>query len=189
MDDSVARIPPPSDLAQPKYSRRLDQSKFALHRPPNHTVLPLALLHPIFAEFVADVELHEPTPEDNAFVLELRQTMSEPWEDERTQAQMFRGALAKYYDIQLYAAEVGSTRRTTDGHAVVGEYMYVVFEIKSWNGKGDPELQASFYALGSYRQIISSKKDPFDVLPCLIVYCTGGCLTALLSFAYSSQAP
>jgi len=111
-------------------STNQDSPSIALHRPPNITVLPLALLHPIFAEFVADVEFHEPTPEDNALVLELCQVMSGPWENEATQCQKFRKVLAKHFNIQLYAAEVGSTKRTTNGHAVVGEYMYVVFEMK-----------------------------------------------------------
>ena len=35
VDDSVARIPSPSDLSRPKYSRQLDESGFALHRPPS----------------------------------------------------------------------------------------------------------------------------------------------------------
>ena len=78
VDDSVAHIPLPSDLSHPKNSRQLDPSRFALHRPPNHTVLPLALLHSIFPNFVANVELYEPTTEDNTLVLELRQDMSGP---------------------------------------------------------------------------------------------------------------
>jgi len=177
VDDSVARITSPSDLSQPKYFRHLNQSRFALHRPPNHTVLPLALLHPIFAEFVANVELHQPTPEDNALVLELREVMSGLWEDEATQSEKFRHILAKHYDIQLYPAEVASTKRTTDGHAIVGKYMYVVFEMKGWNGKGDLEVQASLYPLEAFRPVLRNEKDPLDVLPCIIVYCVGGCLS------------
>jgi hypothetical protein len=76
VEDSLARITQPSDLSQ---FHELDQSKFDLHRPPKHTTLPLALLHPIFTEFVANVEHHKPIPTDNALVRNLREAMSETW--------------------------------------------------------------------------------------------------------------
>jgi hypothetical protein len=177
VEDSAARDTPPSDLSQPKQFRDLDQEKFALNRPPNPTTLPLALLHPIFAEFVTNVEDHEPTPEDNALVRELRQVMSKPWDEELKQSGEFRQILEKHYDIQIYPAEVANTKRATDGHAAVGDYMYVVFEMKTWNGKGDPEVQASLYSLEAFRAPIRGKKDPLDLLPCIIVYCIGGCLS------------
>jgi hypothetical protein len=176
-EDSAARNPKPSDLSQPKQYRDLNPTKFAFNRPPNPTTLPLALLHPIFAEFVTNVEHHEPTPEDNALVRELRQVLSKPWDEESKQSGEFRRILEKHYDIQIYPAAVADTKRTTDGHAEVGDYMYVVFEMKSWNGKGDPEVQASLYSLEASRALIRSKKDPLDLLPCIIVYCIGGCLS------------
>ena len=133
-DSATTRVLSPSDLSQPKYFFELNQSRFALHRPPKymHTELPLAFLdlHPIFAEFVADVEHHEPTPEDYTLVVELRKVMSEPWEDEVQQSYQFRKILGKHYNIELYAARVAATNRVSDGHAMVGEYIYVVFEIK-----------------------------------------------------------
>ena len=177
MDDSAARILRPSDLSQPKYYLQLKESRFALHRPPNHTTLPLALLHPIFAEFVADVEHHKPTPEDNALVQELSGVMSEPWEDKMAQSEKFRQILAKHYHIQLYSARVASTDRISDGHAVLGKYIYVVLGMKGWNGKGDLEVQASLYSLEAFRPILLGGKDPLDLLPCIIVYCIGGCLS------------
>ena len=175
-EDSAARIPRPSDLSQPKYLHKLNPSRFALHRPPS-TELPLALLHPIFGEFVSNVEHHEPTQEDNALVLELRKVMSGPWKDEEEQREQFRLILYKHYNIQLYPAKVGSTGRMTDGHASVGDYMYVVFEMKGWNGKGDSEVQASLYSLEAFRPVIREKQDPLDLFPCIIVYCVGRCLS------------
>jgi len=177
VDDSTARITSPSVLSKPKYYRQLKESRFALHRPPKHTTLPLALLHPVFAEFVAGVEHHKPTPEDNALVQELSSVMPGPWEDEVSQSAKFREILDKHYQIQLYSATVALTKRMSDGHAIVGPYMYVVLGMKGWNGQGDSEVQASLYALEASRKVIQGKMDPFDVLPCIIVYCIGGCLS------------
>jgi len=176
-DDSAARVPSPSYLSKPKNYRKLNESRFALHRPPNNTTLPLALLHPIFAKFVKNVELHQPTSADNALVLELCEVISKPWEDEIAQSDMFREILAKHYGIQIYSAAVASTNRISDGHAVLGKYMYVVLAMKGWNGKRDLEVQASLYSLEASRPILLGGKDPLDLLPCIIVYCIGGCLS------------
>ena len=176
VDDPVARIRSPSYLSQPENTCQLDKSKFALHRPPSYAVLPLALLHPIFAEFVANIQLYEPTGKDCALVLELRQVMLEPWEDTAIQFHKFRQILAKHYKIQLYAAEVGATKRTTKGHAQVGDYIYVVFEMNGWTDGGDPAVRASRYPLEAFRPVIRDKMDPYDMLPCIIVCCIGGCL-------------
>ena len=177
VQDSAARASSPSSLSQPKRFCKLDESKFAFHRPPKPNILPLALLHPIFAEFVANVEHHEPTPEDNALVVELCEVLSKPGATEVQQSELFRTALGKHYHIQLYSASVGSTTRTSDGHAAFGDYLYAVFEMKGWNGKGDPEIQASLYALEAMRPVIKNRKDAFDLLPCIIVYCVGGWLS------------
>ena len=191
VEDSTARDPCPSELAQPQHFRKLDQSKFALHRPPKPTELPLPLLHPIFAEFVANIrdQNHEPTPEDHALVIELRKVMSEPWENEMEQSHRFRMILEKHYNIRLTPGTVAGMRRASDGHAAIGGYMYVVFEMKGWNGNGDPEVQASLYTPKALRPAIRNEKDPLDLLPCIIVYCVGGCLSLHcypLPFAYSS---
>jgi hypothetical protein len=177
VEDSLARITQPSDLSQPKKTRQLDQSKFALHRPPSHTALPLALLHPIFTEFVANVEHYKPNPTDYALVRKLREVMSEPWEDKLKQSRKFRHILEEHYKIQIYSARVAETKHITDGHAEVGGFMYVVFELKGRDDEGDPEVRASLYSLEADRAVIRNKKDPLDLLPCIIVYCIGGCLS------------
>ena len=177
-EDSATRKSPPSDMSNP--------SIFALHRPPTHADLPLALLQPIFAEFVADAEHLEPNPEDNALVLELRSAMSEPWKDEDKQSAKFRAIIHEHYSIQLYPATVGSTKRTSDGHATIGQHMYLVFEMKGWSGNGDAEVQASLYALEALRVILDEKKDPLDPPLHGSLLCWWVSLTSLLSFAYSS---
>ena len=85
----------------------------------------MALLYPIFAEFVANVEHDKPTKEDHALLLELREVMLEPWEDEVKQSQKFRLILGKHYNIQLYSTTVAETNRISNGPAIVGElYMW-----------------------------------------------------------------
>jgi hypothetical protein len=176
VEDSVARTQP-SYLSYPKNFHELDGTKFDFHRPPNPTTLPLALLHSIFTEFVENVEHHEPTPTDNALVRDLCEAMSGTWEDELMQSRKFREILEDHYGIQIYPANVAQTTRTTDGHAQVGGFIYVVFEMRTWNGKGDPEVQASLYSLEADRAAFQSKRDPLDLLPCIIVYCIGGSLS------------
>ena len=83
--------------------------------------------------------------------------MSEPSEDEEIQCHKFRQILARHYKIQLYAAKVGATKRTTKGHAQVGDYIYVAFEMNGGNDKGDPEVRASLYPLGLFDQIYETK--------------------------------
>ena len=174
VDDTVACINSPSDLS--KMPNQLDQERFAFNRPPDPKVLPLALLNPVFAHFVANVEHYQPTLKDKALVLELRQVMSESWRDEATQAEKFQKTLEKHYCIELCTGEVGAMRRRTDGHAKVGDYLYVVYEAKGWNGEGDLEVQAALYPIEAFRPAIQ-EKDLYEKSPCIIIYSIGGCFS------------
>src|SRR5258708_38816827 len=85
--------------------------------------------------------------------------------------------LRDYYGIQLYAARVGPTDRITNGHISVGPYILAICGAKNWNGHRDPEVEASAYVLEAIRkELVGSKKDPLDVLPCMVIYLVGGCL-------------
>ena len=145
VDDTVTCINSPSDLA--KMARQLDDKKFAFNHPPDPKILPLTLLDPIFAQFVANIKHYQPTLKDEVLVHELHQVMSESWQDEATQAKKFWKTLEEHYCIKLYAGDVSGTRRRTDSHVGVGNYLYVVYEVKGWNGKGDPEVQAGLYPI------------------------------------------
>jgi hypothetical protein len=81
----------------------------------------------------------------------------------------------------LMAAEIGSTRYTSDGHLMQGEFMCSVNELKTWDGKGDPEIQAAGYYIESVRQLFTRGDFP-DRLPCMIIYCIGECLDQLHYF-------
>lgn len=88
----------------------------------------MALLHPIFADLVENVNLHSPTQEDNAFVRGLSNVVSQRSKSEHCET--FHDLLNKHYQIQLYAASVGASKRVTDGYAMVGKFMPVVCEAK-----------------------------------------------------------
>src|SRR5262245_47287664 len=76
----------PSSLGKPKEFAKLQENPArALHcnRPPDATsTVPATLLHPVFGQFLDNVNTHEPTTEDNALVLELSSTMSKFYPDE-----------------------------------------------------------------------------------------------------------
>ena len=173
MDDPATVHISPSTLAQK--IRTLDPSRFALHDPPTPEIIPLTLLHPIFAEFVANIKLHNPTQEDNAFVLDLRSAMSRKWESEAMRCNKFRDLLVKHYQIQLYAAGVGATTRMAHRHAMVGRFMAVVCKGKECNGSGYPDVQGCLYWVESIRKIVQDG-DPLDVLPCIFISLIGACL-------------
>ena len=139
-------------------------------------MIPLALLHPIFAEFMANVKLHNPTQEDNALVRELCSKMSQQWSSESGRCHEFRKILAKHYQIDLHAAGGSATAHATGGYAMVGQFMAVVCE---WNGKGGPGVQGFLYWVESIREIVRDG-DPLDLLPCIIISFAGACLLPTL---------
>jgi hypothetical protein len=173
VDDEAATRLPPSTLSR-NFST-LSPSKFALHRPPTPNIIPLALLHPIFAEFVANVKERKPTLEDHALARDLCDSMSQEWDLETDQCERFRQILANHYHIQLYAAEVAGTTRKTDGHVMVGSFMSTVFEGKTWSGCGSPEVQGSLHWLESVRKTVQGG-DPLDLMPCIVIHLVGTCL-------------
>lgn len=153
----------------------LPSSVFAINHPPASDVVPLALLHPIFSEFVANVKQHRPTQNDYDLARDLRAAMPQAWDTEAAQCETFRSILTKHYGIQLYAAEIGGTSRRADGHLMVGSFMSTVFEGKTWRDSGCPEVQSCLYWLTSIGKPVQNS-DPHDLLPCIIVFLIGVCL-------------
>jgi hypothetical protein len=162
----------PSLFAQDQY-RRLDQNRFAFNRPPLLETVPLAILDPIFGSFMEETDTLKPTAADNALVLALQKVMSTVYEDERTYCAEFREIIAKHYpEVQLMAAEIGSTKYTSDGHLGVGPFLAALGEGKGWNNRGDPEVQGVGYYAASVRHWFH-KGDYPDRLPCIIMYFVG----------------
>ena len=101
-------------------------------------------------------------------------------ESEAVQCHKFRRILFKHYKLQLRAAELGPTPFKTDGYVQVGPYMVVVCEGKLWKGKGSPQVQGALSWLQSVRENMKEKKDPLDLLPCIIIHFIGACLLQTL---------
>ena len=51
-----------------------------------------------------------------------------------THQTLFTAAAYAFWFFHRQSTQRDPTKRTTDGHARVGKYMYVVFEMKGWNG-------------------------------------------------------
>ena len=168
---------PPSTLA--RQFNTLPLSRFALHYPPTPDVIPLALLHPIFAEFVEDVQLHNPTRADNELARGLSDAMSKNYPLEADRCHKFRDLLIDHYRIHLYAAGVGGTTRTTDGDAMVGQFMVIVCEGKEGNRGGCPDVQGCLYWVEAIRKMVEVN-DPLNVLPCIVISLFGACLLLTL---------
>ena len=167
----------PSTLAQ--QFNTLPTSKFALHYPPTSDVIPLALLHPVFAEFVANVQLHKPTWVDNEFARALSDAMSINYTMENLQCLKFGDLLNKYYKINLYAAGINGTGRTTDGHVMVGRFMVIVCEGKERQCGGCPDVQGCLYWVEAIHKTVQVN-DPLNVLPCIVISLYGACLLVTL---------
>ena len=122
------------------------------------------------------LQTYQPTAVDNALILELRHVMSRIYNTERGLCEKFRETLQKYYqEIQLHAAEIGSTRYTSDGHVQQNVFIHTISEGKFLGkGEGDPEVEACGYFIESLRHLHREEKIHFpDTFPSIIIYFIG----------------
>jgi len=169
-------LPPLSYMAIPSNYNKLSSSRYDFHRPPNPQAIPLPLLHPIFSRFIENAQNHQPTVEDYTVVRKLCDTVSKTWETEAITAEAIRSILSWHYEIQLYPASVGASKRITDGHIMHLSYMLVVLEVKRYSGNRDPAVQGAMYTLEAIRHALRQHQDPLDVFPCIVIYVNGRCL-------------
>ena len=173
LEDSNAATAP---SGYSKKAHTFDESLFIFHRPPRIDTIPLTLIDPIFAEFTDNVQSCTPTAEDFALVEDLTREMPRRWESERDQCCKFRQILRKHYlGVRLEAAEIGLTRYISNGHYQFNGPLLVVCEGKTWDGNGDPAIQAAGYVLAGLCQTLLATdwvkiQDPF---PCVIIYIVG----------------
>ena len=173
LEDSNAATAP---SGYSKKAHTFDESLFIFHRPPRIDTIPLTLIDPIFAEFTDNVQSCTPTAEDFALVEDLTREMPRHWESERDQCCKFRQILKEHYsEVMLEPAEIGPTRYISDGHYQINGPLLVVCEGNTWDGNGDPAVQAAGYVLAGLRQKLLPTdwveiQDPF---PCVIIYIVG----------------
>ncbi|KAI5986002.1 hypothetical protein EDC04DRAFT_2589995 [Pisolithus marmoratus] len=142
-------------------------------RPPDGIpTIPVTLLHTVFGEFVDECRTHEPTSEDNTFVLELSSQMSKFFENESQRQKTFMEIL-RNHNIGIVASSIADSDYQTDGDVHVNGCRYMILEVKSEVGsKGaEPYCQAILYYFeGSKDEVTkASKKQTQFNFPCLII--------------------
>jgi hypothetical protein len=173
---SQARRKAPSTAGQPKeFAKQQKNSKTAIafDRPRGTAdTIPVTLLHPIFGQFLDDVDTHEPTKEDNDFALELSMTMADFHAEEDVRGVALRKVL-KDWGITLVQTTIEGTLYRTDGDLQYNQHRYVIAELKNEVGSGtaEPICQAASYYLESTRK--SALECPKSSLPCLLLYIFG----------------
>ncbi|KAG8920090.1 hypothetical protein FRC02_001175 [Tulasnella sp. 418] len=135
--------------------------------------IPITLLHPVFAQFLDDCEQHDPTPEDNAIVDKLTVDMCNFYDYEAKRARAFRDLMLEY-KIPVTPTYIEGTSYSTDGHASVGHYVYLITEAKNEMGTGgrDPYIQSGLYHAASVLNL-GDQPLKLGLLPCFHIYYNG----------------
>lgn len=180
------KCPSEQGEAQNFNTLQLTDRRIEWTRPPDGTLpIPVTLLHPIFGQFVDDCGTHEPTSEDNSFVLELSLRMAEFFENEAKRQDAFIKILRGRH-IGIVPSSV--TGYITDGDVHVNARRYMILEVKSEVGsKGaEPYCQAILYYIEASKDEAKKafEEDVQFNFPCLIVtlfggfYCESSCQSA-----------
>lgn len=147
------------------------------NRPHTAFTIPVTLLHPLLGKFVDECETYEPNKDDNTFVSDLSEPMSQLGVPEQTRQNDFRQCFLNYTGIQLQTGPVGMTPYWTDGHATVRDYLFVLTEAKaelSSKSKADPTLQGLLYYHEFVKYAISIRPAiARTALPCLFIFYVG----------------
>ena len=167
---------PPSQQAQPSNFKALQASKpgcYACCRPPSREpLLPLTLIHPVFGEFVDDIETITPMRSDYAMAFELRQATTIFTSESERRFAVY--TIFRTYGIDIHPGPVGSSENKTDGHVSSATKLGFILEIKTEIGsKGaEPSLQALAY----YRVFCDEYNlwtDYSTCHPCFIAFLAG----------------
>ncbi|KAI6006425.1 hypothetical protein EDC04DRAFT_2969244 [Pisolithus marmoratus] len=156
-DDAPKKSPSEQGVASNFKILQSTDRKIEWTRPPDGiSTIPVMLLHTVFGEFVDECHTHEPTSEDNTFVLELSSQMSKFFENER-----------------IVASSIADSDYQTDRDVHMNGRRYMILEVKSEVGsKGaEPYCQAILYYFeGSKDKVMkASKKHMQFNFPCLII--------------------
>jgi hypothetical protein len=146
------------------------------NRPYSASNIPVTLLHPLLANFVDDCDTYQPKKDDNAFVSDLTEKMSLLDVPERIRRDEFIECFHTYTGVRLYPADIIGTHYSTDGHAMVDKYPYIITEAKAElsGTSAEPSLQALLY----YHEFVKylnrqSHQSARSTLPCLVIFYLG----------------
>jgi hypothetical protein len=79
---------------------------------------PLALVHEVFGEFLADADSIRPSPDTFDFVLELCAMLADFYGDEKYRQQHFNSLLGKFLGNEIYRVSLTDGVSATDGSIV-----------------------------------------------------------------------
>lgn len=167
----------PSATGQPKqFATMQANAKKAIHcnRPPGATdTIPVVLLHPVFGQFLDDIESREPTTaEVNHMALDLSNAMAMFYGDENDRATKIRKCLHDA-GITLVQTVIEGEGYKTDGDMQCNRHRYVIAELKNEVGStgAEPNAQVAAYYLESTRKLAPQcAKSP---LPCFLLFIFG----------------
>jgi hypothetical protein len=178
----------PSSAARPSLAIKQQnnpETNFYYNRPPPAGYyMPVALLEPIFNEFIDDCTNLSPTQPDHDFATGLAAASAEFYKNEENRRQ----ALLQVFDnhgLRIKASQIGPGSAKTDADYDVGEgdskSKALIVEIKNDTTNGDPVMQVSHYYNRSFsarEEVVAAKKSIF---PCLGMYLQGTATVCTLS--------
>ncbi|KAI6022656.1 hypothetical protein EDC04DRAFT_2936657, partial [Pisolithus marmoratus] len=172
-DDAPKKSPSEQGVASNFKILQSTDRKIEWMQPPDGiSTIPVTLLHTVFGEFVDECHTHEPTSEDNTFVLELSSQMSKFFENESQRQKTFMEILCNH-SIGIVASSIADSDYQTDRDVHVNGRRYMILEVKSEVGsKGaEPYCQAILYYFEGSKDKVTkaSKKHTQFNFPCLII--------------------
>ena len=165
----------PSGGGQPKIfeQKQRTEARILCSRPPETSPpIPLTLLHPIFAKFVEDCEHSQPSREINQFTLELAESMSKFYFDEKAREKELK-RLFSNLGIDLQTIKITGTGYEMDAALVIGnKFLITCGEVKNDAGNNaEPFLQAILYYVEQTRGVAAT--FPSSILPAMLLICAG----------------
>ncbi|KAG8900626.1 hypothetical protein FRB99_005939 [Tulasnella sp. 403] len=187
----ASQVQAPSSRGTPGGFREAQTSAFGpvifCHRPYTAASVPVTLLDPILGQFVDDCDTYCPCPEDLDFVIDLTNELCGFFSDKEARADLFRSMFGKYC-VPL-STTVMTQDGETDGHALEGEFLYLITECRLEIGSGgtEPILKAGLRYLEHLREIRSRLEDRMPwPCPCFnISY--AGCTFFFSGLAFSDR--
>ncbi|KAF8833879.1 hypothetical protein BDN67DRAFT_916066, partial [Paxillus ammoniavirescens] len=141
-------------------------------RHPEETI-PATLLHPVFGQFLDDSQTHVMTKEDNDFIEELANVMSDVYDTEQERVTKVYNVF-RSHDINFNLGErVDGTDYVIDGAMSLDGHRYVIADFKNEvaASSSEPYMEcAAYYLESTKKQALKMTASP---LPCFLLVIFG----------------
>lgn len=180
---------PPSEQAKPSEFARTqkDDAFFSCCRPEfKEHRLPLALLHPVFGNFIEDCKSVRLTSKDVVTARNLKTKMCQFYVNEHQRRADLNNILYEY-GIPAKAGAIGSTKYETDGHIEHYGRPSLISEVKlemCGSSNGEPSLQALLYYHCFVRE--NALWKDMSTSPCFIIFVAGECCFSIFELWLSN---